>query len=120
MIVKIYSFVSLNLSKSIGLVFPLVSIPSFSKIQGKKNNKCPEKFQAFVILKDAIYLFCCRFSHSKNKQYRQHINAGRCKGNSAFSRQHLGEGHRQRLFDGTVEKYDCLVDDVPVFGHCQH
>lgn len=27
---------SLGLSKSIGLVFPLVSIPSFSKIQGKK------------------------------------------------------------------------------------
>lgn len=36
MIVKIYSFVSLNLSKSIGLAFPLVSIPSFSKIQGRK------------------------------------------------------------------------------------
>lgn len=36
MIVKIYSFVNLNLSKSIGLAFPLVSIPSFSKIQDRK------------------------------------------------------------------------------------
>lgn len=36
MIVKIYSFVSMGLSKPIGLVFPLVSIPSFSKIQGRK------------------------------------------------------------------------------------
>lgn len=36
MIVKIYSFVSLNLSESIGLAFPLVSIPSVSKIQGRK------------------------------------------------------------------------------------